>query len=31
MSVKDLTALLGGLALFLYGMHMMNSGLEAAA
>lgn len=31
MSWKDLTALLGGLALFLYGMHMMSAGLEAAA
>ena len=31
MSVTDLMGLLGGLALFLYGMQMMSSGLEAAA
>ena len=31
MSVSGLLSLLGGLALFLYGMHMMSSGLEAAA
>lgn len=31
MELKDLMALLGGLALFLYGMHMMSAGLEAAA
>jgi len=31
MEFKDLVALLGGLALFLYGMHMMSTGLEAAA
>ncbi len=31
MSVTDLMALLGGLALFLYGMQMMSVGLEAAA
>ena len=27
----DILSLLGGLALFLYGMHMMSNGLEAAA
>ncbi len=31
MGITDVFALLGGLALFLYGMHMMSSGLEAAA
>lgn len=31
MSLTDLMGLLGGLALFLYGMQMMSSGLEAAA
>ncbi len=31
MQVSDLLGLLGGLALFLYGMQMMSSGLEAAA
>jgi len=29
--ITDILALLGGLALFLYGMQMMSSGLEAAA
>ena len=31
MSIYNIMALLGGLALFLYGMQMMSSGLEAAA
>lgn len=31
MGVTDILSLLGGLALFLYGMQMMSSGLEAAA
>ena len=31
MGIADLLALLGGLALFLYGMQMMSAGLEAAA
>lgn len=31
MKTSDLFALLGGLALFLYGMQMMSTGLEAAA
>lgn len=31
MSGKDFMELIGGLALFLYGMQMMNSGLEAVA
>ena len=31
MKFTDVTGLLGGLALFLYGMQMMSSGLEAAA
>ena len=31
MSASVLLGLLGGLALFLYGMQMMSSGLEAAA
>jgi phosphate:Na+ symporter len=31
MKITDLLGLLGGLALFLYGMQMMSSGLEAAA
>lgn len=31
MSITDIFGLLGGLALFLYGMQMMSSGLEAAA
>ncbi len=31
MSVEDILMLLGGLALFLYGMNMMSNGLETAA
>ena len=31
MGITDVLALLGGLALFLYGMQMMSSGLESAA
>ena len=31
MQMSDFLGLLGGLALFLYGMQMMSSGLEAAA
>jgi len=31
MKISDLLTLLGGLALFLYGMQMMSGGLEAAA
>ncbi|MEG0527811.1 MAG: Na/Pi symporter, partial [Longicatena sp.] len=31
MSFTNILALLGGLALFLYGMHMMSVGLEGAA
>ena len=31
MGIKDILSLLGGLALFLYGMQMMSSGLESAA
>ena len=31
MSISIVLGLLGGLALFLYGMQMMSSGLEAAA
>ena len=31
MGVELVLSLLGGLALFLYGMQMMSSGLEAAA
>lgn len=31
MTITDIMALLGGLALFLYGMQMMSSGMEAAA
>ena len=31
MGITDVLALLGGLALFLYGMQMMGNGLEAAA
>ena len=31
MSISIILGLLGGLALFLYGMQMMSSGLEAAA
>ena len=31
MKISDILMLLGGLALFLYGMQMMSSGLEAAA
>ena len=31
MTITDLLGLLGGLALFLYGMQMMGNGLEAAA
>lgn len=31
MQLANVMSLLGGLALFLYGMHMMSSGLEAAA
>ena len=31
MQISDLISMLGGLALFLYGMTMMSDGLEAAA
>ena len=31
MGITDVLSLLGGLALFLYGMQMMSTGLEAAA
>ena len=31
MGISDILSLLGGLALFLYGMQMMSNGLEAAA
>ena len=31
MGIQDLLGLLGGLALFLYGMQMMSDGLEEAA
>ena len=31
MQISDVLGLLGGLALFLYGMQMMSAGLEAAA
>ena len=31
MKITDFFSLLGGLALFLYGMQMMSNGLEAAA
>ena len=31
MGFKEITGLLGGLALFLYGMNMMSTGMEAAA
>lgn len=31
MEISDILSLLGGLALFLYGMQMMSNGLEAAA
>lgn len=31
MGFKEFMGLLGGLALFLYGMHMMSAGMEAAA
>ena len=31
MKITDILSLLGGLALFLHGMQMMSSGLEAAA
>ena len=31
MQLANVLSLLGGLALFLYGMHMMSGGLEAAA
>ena len=31
MGITDILSLLGGLALFLYGMQMTSSGLEAAA
>lgn len=31
MSIENVLSLLGGLALFLHGMQMMSSGLEAAA
>ena len=31
MKITDIISLLGGLALFLYGMQMMSTGLEAAA
>ena len=30
MQISDVLGLLGGLALFLYGMQMMSAGLEAA-
>ena len=30
MELKDLLSLLGGLALFLYGMQMMSNGLETS-
>ena len=31
MEISDILILLGGLALFLYGMQMMSNGLEMAA
>lgn len=31
MGITDVLALLGGLALFLYGMQMMSTGLEAGS
>ncbi len=31
MTLSDVLSLMGGLALFLYGMHMMSDGLEAVA
>ena len=31
MGIEDILGLLGGLALFLYGMNMMSNGLETAA
>lgn len=31
MEIKDIFSLLGGLALFLYGMQMMSAGMEVAA
>ena len=31
MTVTDLLGLLGGLGMFLFGMNLMSSGLEAAA
>lgn len=31
MGITDILSLFGGLALFLYGMQMMSTGLEAAA
>ena len=31
MQISDVISMLGGLALFLYGMTMMSDGLEAAA
>ena len=31
MGISEILSICGGLALFLYGMHMMSSGLEAAA
>ena len=31
MGITDILSLLGGLALFLYGMHMMSNGLEAVS
>ena len=31
MTIQNVLSLLGGLALFLYGMHMMSVGLETAA
>lgn len=31
MKITDVFSLLGGLALFLYGMQMMSAGMEAAA
>ena len=31
MSIESVLSLCGGLALFLYGMHMMSDGLEAVA
>ena len=31
MGITDILSLLGGLALFLYGMHMMSSSFQAVA